>query len=52
MRMIFYTLMGKKRIKDRLAAHFKIMQAGSNSQITNCKKGSSGGTGKTFVSDS
>ena len=28
------------------------MQAGSNSQITNCKKGSSGGTGKTFVSDS
>merc|ERR1712110_1302043 len=33
--------------KEALAAHFKIMQAGSNSQITNCKKGSSGGTATT-----
>merc|ERR1711981_1171661 len=36
--------------KEALAAHFKIMQAGSNSQITNCKKGSSGGTATTTVS--
>merc|ERR1711981_478581 len=36
--------------KEALAAHFKIMQAGTNSQITNCKKGSSGGTATTTVS--
>merc|ERR1711890_148905 len=33
--------------KEALAAHFKIMQAGTNSKITNCKKGSSGGTATT-----
>lgn len=33
--------------KEALAAHFKIMQAGTNSKIKNCKKGSSGGTATT-----
>merc|ERR1711981_638118 len=33
--------------KEALAAHFKIMQAGTNSKITNCKKGTSGGTATT-----
>merc|ERR1712141_914683 len=33
--------------KEALAAHFKIMQAGTNSKIKNCKKGSGGGTATT-----
>merc|ERR1711881_474626 len=36
--------------KEALAVHFKIMQAGTNKFITNCKKGSSGGTATTTVS--